>query len=246
MSKHEISTSEKVFAAFWAVLTGFFLFDAGLDAMRHYYVSMSLDFILGAFFAVALALKIGSLFHEAVGNAISEMADEATGKLDKLFEQFAADMAKNTLAAPVSPFGSMPRAGDEHQAALQEVLASLLGQYVTDGKPPTEEQLAKISAEFRTITEHDIDLKLEMGGLKVKISKEELGKDMIGGAPAGSTAAKRTQIQVTDADEVRERRSVAGKKAAATRKARQEAAEADKVRAARRAKRAATIAAKQK
>lgn len=240
MSKQSKFNHQNVFTAFTVVLTVFFLFEAGFTASKHWYASMVSNFILSAFFSAMLALTIRERMSDHEYEVRRELAEDAKSKLDEIFAE-ATKLAVDGIdsAAPRRPFGKE----DDHEAELQRTLAQILGEVVIDGNPPTPEQIKVVQHEFQRRTDHQVELKFELGGMRVHIHN---GHDATTGLVPGGAAAKRTQIAVKDLDEVTARRSAAGKKAAATRKARQEAAVAATVKEARRAKRAAQRAAKQK
>lgn len=231
MSKSSKFNHTNLFAAFCTVLTGFFLFDAGLAAGHRWYASMTLDLILGGFFAGTLALIVKDRVQDAIRDGLGEMAEEAKEKLDEIF-QHAVDSTRNSLG------GALPVIS--HEAKMTDTLMHCIDEVTGGNRPPTPEDLAEIEKRFAAASgDHTVKLTLGQGGMEVEIK----GPGVDVAKKAASVARK---IEVKDPDADHERRSLAGKKAAATRKARLEAAEAAKVREARRAKRAATIAAKQK
>lgn len=150
----------KLFIGFAVIFAGFQAFVAGLDAGKHYYSQMTFDLLMGLFW-----LFLGGFWlYMEVDRFITKREQERLEKADGIVDEMLKVLKDAKIGVPKMVGVKNP----SHHEQLTNVLMEIIDEK-TEGKPPTEEQVREIEAEFGERTNHTLKLKLQPGGMEVHI-----------------------------------------------------------------------------
>lgn len=148
------------FVVFSYLLVALETFSAGIDAHHRWFMQMTFDLVIAAFWA-------------GLGIVFSRMAYK-DGKLDGDLEGL------EKMGEMLERLTEAEKAREEkpdHKKQLTETLMAIMNEVTGGNRPPKPNEVATIAAKFHEATgDHYVKLTLETGGMRVEIKDQPFEK----------------------------------------------------------------------